>query len=129
MSDAQLSEFAGRLCQELKADSSHMTLIIHQKQGKTHGHLILPEWQGDHVLSSRFSWMRLEKVARLEEIRLGHALVPSWHDKAIAKTLQKAGKHHEAERIEALIPTSDDMLAIAQQKRRVRTPEKASGSD
>ena len=109
MSDAQLSEFAGRLCQELKADSSHMTLIIHQKQGKTHGHLILPEWQEDHVLDSRFSWMRLEKIARLEEMRLGHALVPGRHDKAIAKALHKQGYQHEAERVEALIPASDDL--------------------
>ncbi|MCP1232174.1 hypothetical protein [Acetobacter indonesiensis] len=62
MSDAQLAEFADRLCQELKADTSHMTLIIHQKKGTRHGHLILPEWQGDHVLSNRFSWTRLEKV-------------------------------------------------------------------
>ncbi|MFT9026596.1 hypothetical protein [Acetobacter indonesiensis] len=59
MSDAHLSEFSERLSQELKADSSHMTLTIHQKEGTTHGHLILPEWQGDHVLSSRFSWMRV----------------------------------------------------------------------
>lgn len=56
---------------DAQADPSHMTLIIHQKEETTHGHLILPEWQGDHVLSSRFSWIRLEK----EELRLGHALV------------------------------------------------------
>lgn len=107
MSDAQLAEFAGRLCQELKADPSHMTLIIHQKDGLTHGHLILPEWQGDHVLSSRFSWMRLEKVARLEEIRLGHALVPGRHDRAIAKALRREGHHQVAEQIAALIPAPD----------------------
>ncbi|WP_062271372.1 relaxase/mobilization nuclease domain-containing protein [Acetobacter cerevisiae] len=63
MTDVQLSEFANRLCQELKADPSHMSLIIHQKKGTTHGHLILSEWQRYHVLSSGFSWMRLEKIA------------------------------------------------------------------
>ncbi|WP_244926404.1 hypothetical protein [Acetobacter orleanensis] len=104
MSDAQLAEFAGRLCQELKADASHMTLIIHQKEGTTHGHLILPEWQEDHVLSSRFSWIRLEKLARLEEIRLGHALVAGRHDRSIAKALRKEGKHREADLIDALMP-------------------------
>ncbi|MFT8816348.1 hypothetical protein [Acetobacter fabarum] len=122
MSDAQLAEFAGRLCQELKADSSHMTLIIHQKDGLTHGHLILPEWQGNHVLSSRFSWMRLEKVARLEEIRLGHALVPGRHDKAITNALHKQGYHHEAEQIASLIPTSDNLkprAAYTAQARRI----------
>lgn len=46
MSDAKLSDFASRLCPELKVDSSHMTL----KEGTMHGCLILPEWQGDHVL-------------------------------------------------------------------------------
>ncbi|MCP1220425.1 hypothetical protein NKW45_01025 [Acetobacter orientalis] len=107
MSDAQLAEFAGRLCQELKADPSHITLIIHQKEGTTHGLLILPEWQGDHVLSSRFSWMRLEKVARLEELRLGHALVPGRHDRAIAKALRREGHHQVAEQIAALIPAPD----------------------
>ncbi|WP_244895053.1 hypothetical protein [Acetobacter indonesiensis] len=129
MSDAQLAEFAGRLCQELKADSSHMTLIIHQKDGLTHGHLILPEWQGDHVLSSRFGWMRLEKVARLEEIRLGHALVPGRHDKAIAKALHKQGYHHEAEQVEALIPASDDLKPRAAYTTQARRMTERQGVD
>ncbi|WP_227004796.1 hypothetical protein [Acetobacter senegalensis] len=123
MSDAQLAEFAGRLCQELKADSSHMTLIIHQKDGLTHGHLILPEWQQDRVLESRFSWMRLEKVARQEKLRLGHALVPGRHDKVIAKAPpHKQGYHHEAEQVEALISPSDDLkprAAYTAQARRI----------
>ncbi|MFT9063198.1 MAG: hypothetical protein ABF430_05255 [Acetobacter persici] len=129
MSDAQLAEFAGRLCQELKADPSHMTLIIHQKEGMTHGHLILPEWQGDHVLSSRFSWMRLEKVARLEELRLGHALVPGRHDKAIAKALHKQGYHHEAEQVESLIPPSDDLKPRAAYTAQARRMTERQGVD
>ncbi|MFT9027244.1 hypothetical protein [Acetobacter indonesiensis] len=129
MSDTQLAEFAGRLCQELKADPSHMTLIIHQKDGLTHGHLILPEWQGDHVLSSRFSWMRLEKVARLEELRLGHALVPGRHDKAIAKALHKQGCHHEAERVESLIPGSDDLKPRAAYTAQARRMTERQGVD
>ncbi|MCP1220410.1 hypothetical protein NKW45_00945 [Acetobacter orientalis] len=72
MTDTELSEFADRLCEELGANKAYRALILHQKDSKRHGHLILPEWQHDHVLSSRFSYMRLEKVARLEEIRLGH---------------------------------------------------------
>ena len=76
MSDDQLVDFARRLCEELHADPDHLTIVVHQKDGSTHGHLILPEWQQDHVLESRFTWMRLEKVARLEELRLGHTLVP-----------------------------------------------------
>lgn len=129
MSDAQLAEFAGRLCQELKADPSHMTLIIHQKEGTTHGHLILPEWQGDHVLSSRFSWMRLEKFARLEEIRLGHALVPGRHDKAIANALHKQGYHHEAEQIASLIPASDNLKPRAAYTAQARRMAERQGVD
>lgn len=71
MTDEQLSTFASRLCEELHADPEHLTLVVHQKNGSTHGHLILPEWQQDHVLESRFTWMRMEKVARLKKSDLG----------------------------------------------------------
>ncbi|WP_254907111.1 hypothetical protein [Acetobacter tropicalis] len=81
-----------------------MTLVIHQKDGSTHGHLLLPEWQQDHILDSRFSWIRLEKLARLEEIRLGHALIAGRHDRSITKALRKDGKHQEAKLIDALVP-------------------------
>lgn len=104
MTDDQLTAFARRVCHEFHADPEHMTLVIHQKDGSTHGHLLLPEWQQDHILDSRFSWIRLEKLARLEEIRLGHALVAGRHDSAIAKALRKEGKHREADLIDALVP-------------------------
>ncbi len=103
MSDAALASFAARLCDELQADKERMTLVVHQKDGSTHGHLLLPEWQDDHVLSSRFSWQRLEKCARLEELRLGHQLVPGRHDRAIVKALRHEGKTAEAERVEAIL--------------------------
>lgn len=108
MTDEQLSAFARRLCDELHADPEHLTLVVHQKDGSTHGHLILPEWQQDHVLESRFTWMRMEKVARLEEIRLGHKLVAGRHDRAIAKALRKECRHSEAEQVDALVPVSHD---------------------
>ncbi|MDE7540936.1 hypothetical protein [Gluconobacter sphaericus] len=76
MNDGQLAHFAQQICLELGADPDRMTLVIHQKDGGAHGHLLLPEWQDDHVLSSKFTWQRLEKIARLEELRLGHTLVP-----------------------------------------------------
>lgn len=104
MADDQMAEFARRICHEFHGDPDHMTLVIHQKDGSTHGHLILPEWQQDHILDSRFSWIRLEKLARLEEIRLGHALVAGRHDRSIAKALRQDGKVHEAELIAALAP-------------------------
>lgn len=104
MTDVQLAEFARRICLEFHADPKHITLVIHQKDGSTHGHLLLPEWQQDHILDSRFSWIRLEKLARLEEIRLDHALVAGRHDRSIAKALRQTGKVHEAELIAALAP-------------------------
>ncbi|MCI2007727.1 MAG: hypothetical protein LKJ54_03180 [Acetobacter peroxydans] len=122
MSDDQLSGFARRLCEELHADPEHLTLVVHQKDGSTHGHLILPEWQSNHVLESRFTWMRLEKVARLEEIRLDHALVPGRHDKAIAKALRREGHHQAAEHVAALIPAPDSAkprAAYTSQARRI----------
>ncbi|MCP1273195.1 hypothetical protein NKW43_05785 [Gluconobacter albidus] len=109
MTDEQLASFAERICTELSADPSRMALVIHQKDGSTHGHLLLPEWQENHVLSSHFSWQRLEKIARLEEIRLGHALVPGRHDNAIAKALRAEGHHDAADRIAAL--ASEDRSA------------------
>ncbi|EHH68147.1 hypothetical protein [Gluconobacter morbifer] len=104
MSDDQLAHFAHEICTELGADPARLTLVIHQKEGSTHGHLLLPEWQDDHVLSSRFTWQRLEKVARLEELRRGHDLVPGRHDRAIAKALREAGNPEAADRIASLAP-------------------------
>ncbi|WP_308719828.1 hypothetical protein [Komagataeibacter xylinus] len=104
MSDGQLTHFANQICRELGADPDRLTLVIHQKDGGTHGHLLLPEWQDDHVLSSRFTWQRLEKIARLEELRLGHDLVSGRHDKAIAKALREAGNPEAADRIASLVP-------------------------
>ncbi|OUI85732.1 hypothetical protein HK11_00960, partial [Acetobacter sp. DmW_043] len=59
-----------------------------------------------------FSWIRLEKLARLEEIRLGHAPVAGRHDRPIVKALEQEGRNREAEQIKALIP------ATAQEKPR-----------
>ena len=112
MTDDQLAEFARRICHEFHGDPEHITLVIHQKYGSTHGHLLLPEWQQDHILDSRFSWIRLEKLARLEEIRLGHALVAGRHDRSIVKALEQEGRDREAEQIKSLIP------ATAQEKPR-----------
>jgi hypothetical protein len=45
MTDQQLSDFAEDICRELGADPERRTFVIHQKDGKTHGHLLLSEWQ------------------------------------------------------------------------------------
>lgn len=122
VTDEQLASFAERICAELSADPDRMTLVIHQKDGRTHGHLLLPEWQDDHVLSSRFSWQRLEKIARLEELRLGHSLVPGRHDHAIAEALRAEGHHDAADRIAALAPedrSARPVAAYTSQARRI----------
>ncbi|WP_228125671.1 MULTISPECIES: hypothetical protein [Gluconobacter] len=122
MTDEQLASFAERICAELSADPSRMTLVIHQKDGSTHGHLLLPEWQDEHVLSNHFSWQRLEKIARLEEIQLDHALVAGRHDRAIAKALRAEGNHDAADRIAALAPedrSTRPVAAYTSQARRI----------
>lgn len=113
MSNGQLTHFANQICRELGADPERLTLVIHQKDGGTHGHLLLPEWQDDHVLSSRFTWQRLEKLARLEELRLGHALVSGRHDKAIARALREAGNPEAADRIAALAPEENSARPVS----------------
>jgi len=130
MSDEALASFAARLCGELQADRERVTLVVHQKDGSTHGHLLLPEWQDDHVLSSRFSWQRLEKCARLEEIRLGHHLVPGRHDRAIVKALRQEGKGAEAERLEAVLqePAADTANLPAPTPASPDTPLSSSAS-
>ena len=60
MTDHQLSDFAGDICRELAADPDRMTLVLHQKDGSTHGHLLLPDWQQDPVLSRKFTSPRPE---------------------------------------------------------------------
>ncbi|OAJ67426.1 hypothetical protein [Gluconobacter cerinus] len=122
MTDQQLSDFAKDICRELDANPERTTFVIHQKDGKTHGHLLLPEWQEDHVLSSKFSWARLEKLARLTEIKLGHALVPGRHDRAIVKALKEAGEYEAVSKVEALIPaekTAPPVAAYTSQARRM----------
>lgn len=113
MTDEQLASFAERFCVELSADPERMTLVIHQKDGSTHGHLLLPEWQEDHVLSSKFTWQRLEKLARLEELRLRHTLVPGRHDRAIAKALREAGNSESADRVAALVPEDNSAHPVS----------------
>ncbi|MFS8371618.1 hypothetical protein [Acetobacter indonesiensis] len=129
MTDQQLSDFAGDICRELGADPERMTLVIHQKDGKTHGHLLLPEWQHSHVLSSRFSWVRLEKLARLTEVRLGHALVPGRHDKAIVKALRESGEYEAATKVEALIPTKRTPAPVAAYTSQARRMTERQGFD
>ncbi|MFT8483716.1 MAG: hypothetical protein ABF689_12030 [Gluconobacter cerinus] len=129
MSDGQLADFANQICLELGADPDRMTLVIHQKDGSTHGHLLLPEWQDDHILSSKFTWQRLEKIARLEELRLGHALVPGRHDRAIAKALREAGNSEAADRIAALVPEDNSARPVSAYTSQARRMTERQGFD
>ncbi|WP_234781735.1 hypothetical protein [Gluconobacter japonicus] len=129
MTDQQLFDFAEDICRELGADPERTTFVIHQKDGKTHGHLLLPEWQDSHVLSSKFSWVRLEKLARLTEIKLGHALVPGRHDKAIVKALRESGEYEAATQVEALIPTEKTPAPVAAYTSQARRMTERQGFD
>jgi len=129
MTDQQLSGFAEEICRELGANPERMTLVIHQKDGSTHGHLLLPEWQDDHVLSSKFTWQRLEKIARLEELRLGHTLVPGRHDRAIAKALREAGNSEAADKVAALVPEDNSARPVSAYTSQARRMTERQGFD
>jgi len=129
MNDGQLTHFAHQICLELGADPDRMTLVIHQKDGSTHGHLLLPEWQDDHVLSSKFTWQRLEKIARLEELRLGHALVAGRHDRAIAKALREAGNSEAADKVAALVPEDNSARPVSAYTSQARRMTERQGFD
>ncbi|WP_249198389.1 hypothetical protein [Gluconobacter cerinus] len=129
MNDGQLAHFAQQICLELGADPERMTLVIHQKDGSTHGHLLLPEWQDDHVLSSKFTWQRLEKIARLEELRLGHTLVPGRHDRAIAKALREAGNSEAADKVAGLVPEDNSARPVSAYTSQARRMTERQGFD
>ena len=73
--------------------------------------------------------MRLEKIARLEEIRLNHPLVPGRHDAAIARQLRKEGHLDAANKVEALIPPPDEPLPRAAYTSQARRMAERQGID
>ncbi|WP_338666251.1 hypothetical protein VQH23_26500 (plasmid) [Pararoseomonas sp. SCSIO 73927] len=94
---------------EFRFDPGAAMLVEHRKPragGRghdTHWHALVPEVDpvSGRVLSS--SWMRPrhERVARIAEARLGHALVPGRWNAAVARALQADGRHDLAARVSA----------------------------
>ena len=68
-----------------------------------HWHALVPEQDlatGRQTLSSKFSYLRNDKVARLAENRLGHPLVKSAHATAVIKALEYDGEIELAARLQ-----------------------------
>ena len=66
-----------------------------------HLHVLVPEVNpvNGRVLSSRHSYPRQEKVARVLESRWGHAIVQGQHNHAVVATLRAEGRHEDADAV------------------------------
>ena len=69
-----------------------------------HWHLLVPEWDPvrRRVLDSHWMRPRQEKIARLAELRLGHAPVTGRWNAAVARALEQEGRPVEAAKVAGL---------------------------
>ena len=69
-----------------------------------HWHLLVPEWDPvrRRVLDSHWMRPRQEKIARLAELRLGHAPVTGRWNAAVARALEQEGRPVEAAKVARL---------------------------
>lgn len=89
---------------EFRAADHPYVLVEHQKPrvggrgSDLHWHLLVAEVNPStgRVLSSSFSFARNEKIARLAELHLGHALTPGRHNRAVIAALKREGRAAEA---------------------------------
>lgn len=108
MTTADARVVAADLAKEFGADPSRLMIVEHQKPRaggagyERHWHVIAPEVDpvAGRVLDS--SWMRPrhEKLARIAEERLGHALVPGRWNAAVARAIAEQ-RPELAERVAA----------------------------
>jgi hypothetical protein len=106
---------------EFGGDASRSVIVEHRKSREhagynLHWHAMIPEVQDGRVLNS--SWMRLrhEKLSRVAEMDLGHALVPGRWNRAVETTLRAEGHSEMAARVAplALIPRPTSSYTGAQ---------------
>ncbi|WP_342627170.1 hypothetical protein AAC691_12805 [Nguyenibacter vanlangensis] len=102
-SRAQATEILRLHGQEFGYEVEDCTLIEHRKPRhdgggyEVHWHAAIPEIRQDgNVLDSRFMFKRNEVIARLAEVRLGHALTQGRHNTWAAAALEQRGLEDEA---------------------------------
>lgn len=80
-----------------ESSMERMTVVMHEKPrsdandgARYHYHVAIPEVDADtgRVLSSSFTKMRNEKLARLSELRLGHDVVPGKFNREVYEALR-----------------------------------------
>jgi len=106
----------GLLGREFGFDPAHATIVEHAKPRAvetafgTHWHALVAEQDPStgRTLSSKFSFLRNEKIARLAEHRLGHPLVVCAHQTAVLNALEADG---EVELAEALMRVGEAELS------------------
>jgi hypothetical protein len=97
-----------RYALEFGADAGRTVVVEHRKPREggagfeTHWHAMLPEVRDGRVLDS--SWMRArhEKLSRVAEMALGHALVPGRWNRAVEAALRAEGHREMAEQVAPL---------------------------
>ncbi|GBQ61383.1 hypothetical protein AA103196_0006 [Ameyamaea chiangmaiensis NBRC 103196] len=111
LSREQFSDVLNDLSNEYKFDKDDITVVEHTKPRATqdaynkHWHVIVPHYQQEQkkALDTKNSYARNEKIARLAEIKNGHAIVQGQHNKAVYMQLLDENKTAEAELVKPLI--------------------------
>ena len=105
---------AARVIRDLAAEfgfaPERCVVVEHRKKRaggaghEKHWHLLVPEWDPvrRRVLDSHWMRPRQEKIARLAELRLGHAPVTGRWNAAVARALDQEGRPEEAAKVAEL---------------------------
>ena len=104
----QALDLVDRYAHEFGADAGRAVVVEHRKPREggagfeVHWHAVRPEGQQGRILDS--SWMRArhEKLSRMAELDLGHAMVPGRWNRAVETTLRAEGHHALAQQVAPL---------------------------
>ncbi|MBE7729843.1 relaxase/mobilization nuclease domain-containing protein [Komagataeibacter sp. FXV3] len=125
-----LSIIKGQICKEYNQDYDNLVIVNHTKQRNTHDsdknhyHIILPHCDPvtGKAINLKNSKRRNEKISRLAEIELGHALVKGRHNTAVFRQLIKEGRQEQAQAIKPLM--EGDLPQSAYSKKTQQKAEK-----
>lgn len=108
--DQAISIIKGLICKEYNQNYDDLVIVNHQKErstydsDKNHYHIIIPHCDPitGKAINLKNSKRRNEKISRLAELELGHALVKGRHNSAVYRQLQKEGRQEQAQAMEHL---------------------------
>lgn len=109
-----------QLAQEYHFAPQSVSIIEHQKKGRTHRHLVVPcvDAVTGKKLDLGFSKLRDEKCAQLLELSLNHKLTPMkpGHRQSVVRFLASQGLAREAEKVAQIPDAGLGTSRIAHQK-------------